>query len=224
MAENKKSFILYVDLIHTIEHLEEDEAGRLFKHLMAYVNDLNPEAPDKLTKVLFEPIKRQLKRDLAKYEHKKENWSEAGRASAEARRLAKEAEKTKQNSTDSTNVDKHSECSTDSTVNVTDTVTVNVNVNENTNTASDFERFWLNYPKKSKRLDAWQEWQAMNPSSEMANKIQAALIRFKNSEQWNLSDGRYIPKAANWLMDRGWESETPSSKINGHRDSDCLIG
>ena len=43
MAENKKSFILYCDLIHTIEKMPNEKAGELFKHILMYVNDKNPE-------------------------------------------------------------------------------------------------------------------------------------------------------------------------------------
>jgi len=68
MAENKKSFILYCDIIHTIEKLNDDDAGKLFKHVLRYVNDLNPTTDHLITEIAFEPIKQQLKRDLVKYE------------------------------------------------------------------------------------------------------------------------------------------------------------
>jgi hypothetical protein len=68
MAENKKSFVLYCDLIHTIEKMPNDKAGLLFKHLLRYVNDQNPIIDDLLIEIAFEPIKRQLKRDLESWE------------------------------------------------------------------------------------------------------------------------------------------------------------
>ena len=68
MAKNKKSFVAYADWIDTFEELEDDEAGRLAKHLFRYVNDLNPTPQDKLVKMCFIPIKNALKRDLVKYE------------------------------------------------------------------------------------------------------------------------------------------------------------
>jgi len=68
MAKDKKSVLVYVDWITTFEELEDDEAGRLIKHFFRYVNDLNPEPPDRLTKLVFENIKAQLKRDLKAYE------------------------------------------------------------------------------------------------------------------------------------------------------------
>ena len=68
MAENKKSFILYCDIMHTIEHLTDETAGKLFKHILNYVNDKDPVTDDLTIKIAFEPIKQQLKRDLVKYE------------------------------------------------------------------------------------------------------------------------------------------------------------
>ena len=68
MAENKKSFLLYCDLIHTVKELPNDKAGELFKHILSYVNDENPVTDDLIIKISFEPIKQQLKRDLQKYE------------------------------------------------------------------------------------------------------------------------------------------------------------
>jgi hypothetical protein len=68
MAENKKSVLLYCDLIHTVEKLSDDNAGLLFKHFLRYVNDKNPDSPSELIDLVFEPIKQQLKRDLKEWE------------------------------------------------------------------------------------------------------------------------------------------------------------
>ena len=83
MAENKKSFVAYCDWQETFEELTDEEAGKLIKHLFNYVNDNNPEASDKLTKICFIPIKQSLKRDLKKYESyiekQKVNGAKGGR-------------------------------------------------------------------------------------------------------------------------------------------------
>jgi len=68
MAKDKKSFLIYCDIIHTVQHLTDEEKGKLFQHLLEYVNDLNPTLNDRLLTAVFEPIKQQLKRDLVKYE------------------------------------------------------------------------------------------------------------------------------------------------------------
>ena len=89
MADNKKSFLLYCDLIHTVQKLSDEQAGKLFKHVLEYVNDLNPTTEDLLTEVCFEPIKQSLKRDLQKYEQIRKKKSEAGKKGM-AKRWAKD--------------------------------------------------------------------------------------------------------------------------------------
>ena len=68
MATDKKSFLIYCDIIHTVEQLTDEQAGDLFKHILRYVNDLNPQSDSVITKIAFEPIRQALKRDLDKYE------------------------------------------------------------------------------------------------------------------------------------------------------------
>ena len=89
MATNKKSFLLYCDIIHTIEKLSDEQAGKLLKHILRYVNDQDPIAEDVLTEIAFEPIKQNLKRDLIKYEgirlKNKENAEKRWNATASER-------------------------------------------------------------------------------------------------------------------------------------------
>lgn len=68
MAKDKKSFLLYCDLIHTVSKMPKDKAGELFIHILEYVNDKNPITDDLIIQLTFEPIKQSLKRDLEKYE------------------------------------------------------------------------------------------------------------------------------------------------------------
>lgn len=119
MAENKKSFILYADQIHLFESLSDNEAGKVIKHLFRYVNDLNPELPDRTTQLIFEPIKQQLKRDLETWKKSISGKSEGGKKSAEMRKKLKEMQD---------ELDKFKilqDTSTNSTVNVNDNVNVN---------------------------------------------------------------------------------------------------
>lgn len=83
MAKDKKSFILYCDQQGVFNMLPDEQAGKLIKHIFAYVNDENPESEDLLLTIAFEAIKTQLKRDLKKYENyidkQKENGRKGGR-------------------------------------------------------------------------------------------------------------------------------------------------
>jgi len=85
MAKDKNSFLIYCDIIHTVEKLTDEQAGKLFKHLLKYVNDLNPTPEDVVTEIAFEPIKQSLKRDLLKYEKTSAKNAENGRKGAEKR-------------------------------------------------------------------------------------------------------------------------------------------
>jgi hypothetical protein len=127
MAENKKSVLLYCDIIHTVKELSDDEAGRLFKHYLAYINDLNPTPPDKLTQIVFEPIKQNLKRDLVKWQSISEKRSESGRLagikSGEARRTKTNQNEPNVQFTNQTNQNEH--VTVKDKVTVTDTVIVN---------------------------------------------------------------------------------------------------
>ena len=67
--ENKKSFILYSDIINIVEKLSDEIAGKLFKLILDYVNDKNPKTDDLLLQIAFEPIKQALKRDLIKWKN-----------------------------------------------------------------------------------------------------------------------------------------------------------
>jgi hypothetical protein len=81
----KKSFLLYTDQREVFEELSDEDAGKLIKHIFAYVNDEDPTTEDKLLKVAFLPIKTQLKRDLKTWENKQEQRKDAAKKSVESR-------------------------------------------------------------------------------------------------------------------------------------------
>ena len=67
MAKEKKSFILYADQQGVFNQLPDDIAGRLIKHIFAYVNDEQPVTDELIINIAFEPIKQCLKRDLCRW-------------------------------------------------------------------------------------------------------------------------------------------------------------
>lgn len=118
MATGKKSFIAYSDWNEMFKELPDDIAGKLIKHIFAYVNDENPDTDDFMIKALFGQIKTTLKRDLEKWDKQREQRSEAGKKSAAKRKATKSNER-------STSVNERTRNST-----------VNVNVNDNVNVLS----------------------------------------------------------------------------------------
>lgn len=71
--------------MHTVAKLPNDKAGRLFKHILEYVNDHDPVLDDLLLEIAFEPIKQWLKRDLLRREEIKEKRKQAGKMWGEAK-------------------------------------------------------------------------------------------------------------------------------------------
>ena len=126
MAENKKSFVLYCDLLHTVEKLPDEVAGKLFKLILEYVNDKNPDTDDVLLSVAFEPIKRQLKRDLKDWENQKQKRSEAGKKGMQSRWKHNKAITNDNTVITNDNTVKNAITKITDTVTVTDTVNVNV--------------------------------------------------------------------------------------------------
>ena len=135
MAEGKKGFILYADLLTVVEKLvikdrqnKTNYGGELFLCVLLYVNDKNPVPIDFIVEMAFEPIKLSLKRDLIKFDAVKIKRSEAGKKSAELRAL----KKAQQNSTNPTSVESVEIIPTNPTVSVNDNVNVNESVTDNT--------------------------------------------------------------------------------------------
>jgi hypothetical protein len=79
MAQNKKSFILYADQKGVFDQLPDELAGKLIKHIFAYVNDENPISDNLIINIAFEPIKQSLKRDLRRWEDYIEKQSVNGK-------------------------------------------------------------------------------------------------------------------------------------------------
>ena len=84
--EGKKSFVLYSDLMDIVQDLNDEQAGKLIKLIVDYVNDRNPSTDDQIIKIAFKPIKNQLKRDLQKWQSIKEKRSEAGKLGGRPRK------------------------------------------------------------------------------------------------------------------------------------------
>ncbi len=128
--QNKDSFVLYTKYIDTFKELTDEQAGKLIKVILEYVNDMNPE-PEGLIKIAFIPIKQKLKEDLVKWKEEKEKRSLAGKKGMESRYSSVNKELTNDNNVsecyNKTNTVK------DELTNLTDNVNVYVNVNDNDN-------------------------------------------------------------------------------------------
>jgi hypothetical protein len=196
MAEDKKGFVLYADLIHTINKMPSEKAGDLFKHILSYVNDENPTTDDMLIDLVFEPIKQQLKRDLRKYEDKKLQWSEAGKRSAEVRKLKKEATE----STDVKNV------ATESTVIVKDTVKDKVIDIKEEESSPTFNEFWELYNKKNDKVKSQKKWLSLS------QKVKEQIMEYVPKYILLTPDKQFRKNPLTFFNNQSWndEIETPN--------------
>lgn len=82
-----------------------------------------------------------------------------------------------------------------------------------------FERFWKAYPRGNDRQGAVREWDNLKPSRKLMMIMSAALLRQKDSEDWQRGIG--IPYACRWLSKRRWEDEDraqPEPRTSGAGD------
>ena len=201
MAENKKAVIVYADWIDKFDDLTDEEAGKLIKHFFRYVNDLNPEPPDRITKLLFVDIKNSLKRDLEKWEKTLEGRSKAGKASAEKRRLAKLAEQEATNPTSVESVEKNP-------TNPTDSVSVSVTVSDSVkdiNTIIDREsefknslQQYLDVYGKDMLNNFYLYWTEKKPKGKkMLFEMQKTFDIKRRLERWNKNNFNNNNKTTN---------------------------
>lgn len=181
MAENKKSVLLYCDIIHTVKTLTDDEAGKLFKHYLAYINDLNPEPPDRLTQITFEPIKQTLKRDLLKWEARSQKNREIAIDGWKKRNDANASERIQ---TDAKNADSDKDI-------VKDKVSVKVK-------DKLFNTFIDNYGKRVGIKLAEQKWEKLK-ESEKEKAIKAIPLYIAS-----ISDIKYQKHPATYINQQVW--------------------
>ena len=191
MAKNKKSVLIYVDWIATFNKLEDDEAGRLIKHFFSYVNDLNPTS-DRLTELLFEPIKQQLKRDLKAYEQTCQRnslnaslrWNKNNATACDRiRPNAKHADNDNDNDKDNDKEEKQ---------------TI-----KKTNNIFSFDEFWETYNKKTGRVNCERIYARLKDKDYA--KIKETLPIYLASV--NGKDKKFQMNPQTYLNGKYWEDE-----------------
>jgi hypothetical protein len=74
--------------------------------------------------------------------------------------------------------------------------------------SSPFLTFWMSYPRKVGKGDAWKAWKRLKPELPTVLK---ALADQRVSSDWRKDGGVFIPHPATWLNGRRWEDEPRSS-------------
>lgn len=145
MSTEQKGFIVYKDLHAVVDELTDEQAGQLFKGMIAYsANGTEPKF-DGVLKFVFIPIKQQMDRDSDKYDEKCEKM----RANAN-KRWQSNANASNGNQLDANNANTKTNTDTD-TKTKTDTKTTTT-----TNTKTKGGR-------GSKDDDSFDIWKSLDP-------------------------------------------------------------
>lgn len=189
MAQNKKSFVLYCDIIHTMKYLSDSEKGIVFQWVLDYVNDNDPDDLPGLLQAVVEPIRQQLKRDLKKWEGYVEKQRENGKKGGRPKKSQKtQALKTKPKKADNVSVD----------------VSVSVDENESDTVTSQisFVDFWELYDKKvgdKKKIE--KKWNAL--SLEIQEKIIEYIPKYILAQPAK----QFRKNPETFLNNKSWEDE-----------------
>lgn len=70
-----------------------------------------------------------------------------------------------------------------------------------------FKKFYSEYPKKQKRAEAEKAFLELKPDDELFATMLKSLEAQKQSDNWKLENGKYIPLPSNWIKDKRWEDE-----------------
>lgn len=117
----KKSIIIYADCIAILEELTYEQAGRLFKAVLSYVNEepVTEIEGDPALKMAFVVLRKQIDRDAEKYTAKCEKNREIALAREQRKREARQStnvHERKRTNTNSTDNDNENDSDSDSEV------------------------------------------------------------------------------------------------------------
>lgn len=70
-----------------------------------------------------------------------------------------------------------------------------------------FMQFWLAYPRKTGRADAWKAWQALKVDAGLLAQMLAGLARWKVHPRWVKDGGQFVKTPGPWLRQKLWTDE-----------------
>ena len=215
MAEGKSSFVLYTDQKEIFDSVDNEQAGKLIKHIFSYVTDENPTTDDAIVRALFIGIKQALKRDLNKWETKQEQRKLAGQESARKRKEALKFSKEKTKNPTTVNDRQHP-----STVSVS--VSGNGSVSDSVNVLSKMESDKnaraINILKKQKQEELDILW--MQNKKQIDDKVRL-VESFNDKMDIELDQGkiefspeqlmpRFRTYVRQWVNNQKTNSKTPA--------------
>jgi hypothetical protein len=193
----KKSFVLYCDTYDTLQHLSDDQLGKLTRLIFEYqINGSTPEPSNPLF-IAFGFIKSSLDRDCLKYEERAERARENGAKGG--RPIKNLVGKTETQKTQRVILKPKKPDSV--SVSVNDSVSVNENVNVNFKKWGAKELIESMKPFKDmfnrEMLNAFYEyWSEPMPNGKIRLTAQTAWDTKRRLSTWNKRDASKQPQTA----------------------------
>lgn len=78
MAEGKETFLLNKNIVHLLDKMPDEMAGKLFKIIISYANNREVEIDDLILKIAFEPIRIEIEREWNKNNPGDLHWNWKG--------------------------------------------------------------------------------------------------------------------------------------------------
>lgn len=87
----------------------------------------------------------------------------------------------------------------------------------------DFEKFWALYPKKRAKGDAKKAWHQTASIRPPVEQILNSIVVMCTSEDWQKSDGQYIPLPASFLRGERWDDVVEVQTVGARPSITCIV-
>lgn len=222
--------MLYTDYEEYFKKLTAKDAGLLLMAIFDYVKTSNkPEGLSAKADMAFAMIRSQLDRDIAKYQKKCEASKINGALGGRPKKVKKPNETlgfsekpnetlTNTNTKTKTNTSTYTDTTTTTT---TDTYTTEQGGGGGGLSESDFMDFWREYPKHHGVDEAREAYFKGVHNHGEHRELLELLLRWKNSEEWQKEEGRWIKRADKFISEIFFtRDEPPAAEFGGSFDTD----
>lgn len=201
-SEDKKSFQLYNDYIDHFSLMSDEEAGKLIKAILCYVNDLPCEELAGLPLMAFSFIRSQLKRDSDKYDVRCEINRRNGKLGGRPKKVQTEEPKKPdgmeetQSVLDIPGIEMAEEKAPEQEV-----PQEPPKKPKKTEYSTDFQRFWRIYPRKDGKGEAYKKYKARLNDGWSPDELCEAAENYKKKLVRERTESKYIKHAKTFLSE-----------------------
>lgn len=211
-SDDKKAFYLYNDYIDHVKLMSDEDAGKLFKAILEYENDLEVQELSGVAAMAFSFIKNQLDRDSNKYEEicrkNRENGMKGGRP-----------RKNTQKQSNRTVVEENP--NNRPVFEMEETEKQEKKPAKKTNSyPKNFEEFWAVYPRKDEKGVAYAKYAARIKDGYSPEELLQAATAYADRCRRLKTEKQYTKQAKTFLSDKAPFADFLKSEIKQEPEND----